>query len=266
LQSRAPASLDVHARVLRTTVLTMRPNPEGLRQARRDLELAIRLDPNYAPAWACLGLVKKMLIFGHHDPELSRQDLPQAIADVEHAIALDPLRANTWRVLSLTIESGKNPGAAVSAAERAVELGPGDPDNWVTLAGALQEVGRTQEAIGAFDKAISWNPQRPPLYALLGARLRYSVQDYEDAVRFARECIDRLPALGVCKAMWLSSLVRAGRAVEAEAAWPALLVATPSLRTYRMTPQDSPMSLSVDEDLNRLRKSNTSAVNDASGG
>ena len=112
LRNRAPASLDVHARVLRTIALIMATSPEGLRQARQELELAVRLDPNYAPAWAYLGLVKKKLIFGHHDPGLSRQDLPQAIADVKHAIALDPLRASSWRVLSLTIESGQNPSSS----------------------------------------------------------------------------------------------------------------------------------------------------------
>ena len=260
LRNRAPASLDAHARVLRTIALAMAMSPEGLRQARQELELAVRLDPNYAPAWACLGVVKKMLIFGHHDPGLSRQDLPQAIADVKHAIALDPLRADSWRMLSLTIDLGQNPESAVSAAERAIELGPGDPDNLFALANALHNAGRTQAAIEAFEKAISWSPLRPPQYAALAARLRYAVQDYENALRFARECMDRTPAMGVCKAIWLSSLLRTGHAVEAEAAWPALVAATPSLQTYRMTPKNTPMALSVDEDLNRLRKSNTSAM------
>ena len=231
LRKRAPASLDTHARVLRTIALIMAPSPEGLRQARQELELAVRLDPNYAPAWAYLGQVKTLLIYGHHDPGLSRQDLPQAIADIKHAIALDPLRASSWRVLSFAIDSGQNPESAVSAAERSIELGPGDPDNWVALATALHHAGRTQAAIEAFEKAISWSPLRPPQYTLLAARLRYSVQDYENALRFARECMDRIPAMGgFCKAVWLSSLIRTGHAVEAEAAWPLWLRPHPICR------------------------------------
>jgi hypothetical protein len=66
--------------------------------------------------------------------------------------------------------------------------------------------------------------------------------------------------MGFCKAVWLSSLIRTGHAVEAEAEWPALVAATPSLQTYRMTPRNTPMALSVDEDLDRLRKSNTRAM------
>ena len=260
LRNRAPASLDAHARVLRAIALTWAPSPEGLRQARRELEQAVGLDPNYAPAWAHLGAAKTLLIFGQHDPGLGRQDLPQVIADIEHAIALDPLLATSWRALSAAIDSSQNPEAAVSAAERSIELGPGDPDNWVALATALHHAGRTQAAIEAFEKAISWSPLRPPHYAIMATRLRYSVQDYDNALRFARECMDRTPALGVCKAVWLSSLIRTGHAVEAEAAWPALVAAAPSLQTYRMTPVNTPMALSVDEDLNRLRKSNTSAM------
>ncbi|WFU44803.1 winged helix-turn-helix domain-containing protein [Bradyrhizobium sp. CB82] len=260
LRSRAPASLDAHARVLRAIALTIAPSPEGLREARQELEQAVRLDPNYAPAWAHLGQAKTLLIFGHHDPGLGRQDLPQAIADIEHAIALDPLLASSWRVLSVAIDSSQNPEAAVSAAERATELGPGDPDNWLVFALAQHHAGRTQAAIEAFEKAISWSPLRPPQYAGVGARLRYSVQDYENAMRFARECMDRMPALGVCKAIWLSSLVRTGHAVEAESAWPTLVAAAPSLQAYRMTPHNTPMALSVDEDLDRLRKSNARAM------
>ncbi|HTO61182.1 MAG TPA: winged helix-turn-helix domain-containing protein [Bradyrhizobium sp.] len=260
LRSRSPASLDAHARVLRAIALTMAPSPEGLRQARQELEQAVRLDPNHATAWAHLGQAKTLLIFGHHDPGLGRQDLPQAIADIEHATKLDPLLASSWRVLSDAIDSSQTPEAAVTAAKRATELGPGDPDNWVALATALHHAGQTQAAIEAFEKAISWSPLRPPHYAVVAARLRYSVQDYENALRFARECMDRTPALGVCKAIWLSSLVRTGHAIEAEAAWPALVVAAPSLQAYRMTPHNTPMALSVDEDLDRLRKSSTRAM------
>ena len=253
LLSRTPASLDAHARVLRGIALTWVPSAEGLREARQELEEAIRLDPNYAPAWAHLGWAKTLLIFGHHDPSLGREDLSNAIADIKHAIALDPMLASSWRVLAASIDSSENPEEALSAAERATELGPGDPDNWVALAVTQHHADKSEAAIQTFEKALSWSPVRPPSYALVAARLRYSVQDYERALRSARECMDRTPALGVCKAIWLSSLIRTGHAAEAEAAWPALVASAPSLQTYRMTPHGTPMARLVDEDLDGLR-------------
>jgi DNA-binding winged helix-turn-helix (wHTH) protein/TolB-like protein/Tfp pilus assembly protein PilF len=260
LRNRAPASLDAHERVLRGIALTYAPSAEGLRQARQALEQAIRLDPNYAPAWAHLGWTKTLLIFGNHDPDLGREDLPQAIADIEHAIGLDPMLASSWRALSVAIDSSKNPEEAVRAAERAIELGPGDPDNWLALAITQHHAGRTEAALQSYDKAISWNPIRPPRYAVVAARLRYSVQDYHRALDSARECMDRTPAIGVCKAIWLSSLIRTGRAVEAEAAWPPLVAFAPSLQTYRMTPHGTLMARLVDEDLDRLRSSTNAAA------
>jgi tetratricopeptide (TPR) repeat protein len=158
LRNRAPASLDAHERVLRGIALTYAPSAEGLRQARQALEQAIRLDPNYAPAWAHLGWTKTLLIFGNHDPDLGREDLPQAIADIKHAIALDPMLASSWRALSLAIDSSKNPEEAVRAAERAIELGPGDPDNWLALAITQHHAGRTEAALQSYEKAIHGAP------------------------------------------------------------------------------------------------------------
>jgi len=260
LLTRAPASLDVHERVLRGIALAWTPSAEGLRQARQELEQAIRQDPNYAPAWAHLGWTKTLLIFGNHDPALGREHLPQAIADIEHAIALDPMLASAWRALSGAIDSSRSPEEAVRAAERAIELGPGDPDNWVALAIAQHHAGRTEAALQSYDKAISWSPIRPPHYALVAARLRYSVHDYDSALRSARECMDRTPAMGVCKAIWLSSLIRTGHAAEAESAWPQLVASAPILQTYRMTPHGSSMARLVDEDLDRLRSRTNAAA------
>jgi tetratricopeptide (TPR) repeat protein len=104
----------------------MRRVPRAYVRRGRRLNRRSGLDPNYAPAWAHLGWTKTLLIFGNHDPDLGREDLPQAIADIKHAIALDPMLASSWRALSLAIDSSKNPEEAVRAAERAIELGPGD--------------------------------------------------------------------------------------------------------------------------------------------
>ena len=49
--------------------------------------------------------------------------------------------------------------------------------------------------------------------------------------------MDRSPSLVVCKATSLLSLLRTGRAAEAEAAWPSLLAAAPLLQTYRSAPR-----------------------------
>ena len=107
--------------------------------------------------------------------------------------------------------------------------------------------------MGSVEKAISWSPLSPPVYAVVEARLRYTLQDHERALRRARECMDRAPALVVCKAIWLSSMIRSRHAAQAQAAWPSLVAAAPWLQSYRMTPLGTPAAKAVDEDLDHLK-------------
>ena len=255
--TRGPASLDAHALTLHGIALAQqRVSGDSLRQARLELEQATRLDPGYAPAWAHLGLLKTLLITSRNDAQLGPEDHPQAIAEIRRAIVLDPSLASSWRLLSFAIDSGQHAEEAVQAAERAVELGPGEPDNWLALGLAQYHARRTDAALRNVEKAISWNRGlRPPVYAVVEARVRYAVQDYEHALRSARDCMERVPALVVCKAIWLSSQVRAGHAAQAEAAWPRLVTAAPWLQSYQYAPRGTPEARAIDEDLERLRGS-----------
>jgi len=253
--SRAPASLDAHALALHGIALAQqRGSSDGLRQARRELEQATALDPGYAPAWAHLGLVKTLLIFSRNDPSLGLQDHAQALDEIRHAIALDPSLASSWQLLSVAIDSTEHPAEAVQAAERAVHLAPGDPDNFVALSLAQYHAGQLDAALQNFEKAVSWNRGlRPPSYSVVEARLRYALRDYENALRSAHDCMERVPAIAVCKAIWLSSQIRAGHTGEAEAAWPRLVATTPRLESYRYAPRGTQEAREIDQDLDRLR-------------
>jgi len=100
---------------------------------------------------------------------------------------------------------------------------------------------------------LSWNPMRPAYYPAIHARVAYAAGRYDDARGSAYECMGRAPAAVVCKALWLSSLMRLGRAAEAHAAWPGLLSATPALRDLRVDLR------AADDDLAVLRGSITAA-------
>ena len=253
--SRAPASLDAHALALHGIALVQqRVSADALRQARRELEQATALDPGYAPAWAHLGFAKTLLIFSRNDPSLSLQDHAQAIGEIRQAIALDPSVASSWRLLSVAIDSTEHPEEAVQAAEHAVHLAPGDPDNLVALSLAQYHAGQLDAALQNFEKAVSWNRGlRPPSYSVVEARLRYALHDYENALRSARACMERVPAIAVCKAIWLSSQLRAGHTGEAEAAWPRLVATTPWLESYRYAPRGTQAAREIDQDLDHLR-------------
>jgi DNA-binding winged helix-turn-helix (wHTH) protein/TolB-like protein len=250
----APASLDSHALALHGIALARDPfSREDIRRARLELERATQLDPNFAPAWAHLGMIKTLQLFWRGDEEARRRELPEAIADIRRAIALDPSLATSWRLLSYAIDSSEDAQGVLHAAERAVELGPGDPDNWLALGLAQYYSRNTEAGLRNVEKAVSWHRMQPALYSIIEARLRYAVSDYERAALRARECMERASAVVSCKAIWLSSQMRLGQAAEAEAAWPQLVSATPSLPAYRYAPRGSPEGQRLEEDLARLR-------------
>jgi DNA-binding winged helix-turn-helix (wHTH) protein/TolB-like protein len=251
--SGAPASLDVYGRVLRGIALKHRLTPDSLRRSRLELEEATRLDPRYGPAWLYLGWVKAIAITNRSDPTLGPGDLPQALGEVRRAIELDPAMPAGWQGLAVVLVHSGRYGEAVSAAERAVSAGPGDPDNWLFLGWALEHAGRPIEGLAHVDKALSWNPMRPAYYPAIHARVAYAAGRYDDARGSAYECMARAPAVGACKALWLSSLMRLGRAAEAHAAWPGMLGATPALRDLRVDLR------AADNDLAALRQSSGEA-------
>jgi len=111
------------------SALTIRARvPEGPFAKRgRKLEQAVRLDPNYGPPRGRTSdRRRQLLIFGHHDPGLGRQDL--AAGDRRHRgtrLALDPPACQPrGECCPSQSTRARNPEAAVSAAERATELGP----------------------------------------------------------------------------------------------------------------------------------------------
>jgi tetratricopeptide (TPR) repeat protein len=145
--------------------------------ARRDLDRAIQIDPDYIPArmdraWA--------LYYS--------QDLAGALADVDHVIALDSKNSEAVRLRALAYagqgqapEAKRDFDAAVAAApedtnilrdraeflvrqadyagaladaDRLVELDGAEPQ-WHGLRGfALHALGRDDQALAAFDKAL----------------------------------------------------------------------------------------------------------------
>ena len=150
----------------------------------------------------------------------------------------------------------------MSAAERAIELRPWRSGQFVrprrlhcTMPGEPKQRLKSlkRRSRGA---RYAQRTTRP-----LAARLRYSVQDYENCAAFcARMLWIEIPAMGgFCKAVWLSSTYSYRPCRRGGGGLARLVAATPNLQTYQMTPRNTPMALSVDEDLNRLRKSNTPA-------
>jgi serine/threonine protein kinase len=136
----------------------------NLRTATRDsltsaillFEQAIALDPNYASAWAHIGLAYSM-----HGQFLSLPALlVKANAALERALQLDPVNIYALAgIAGVRLAEGRN-DEAIAAASRAVDLEPTNLGARSTLARALWiGKGLFDEGIAALELARAHNPE-----------------------------------------------------------------------------------------------------------
>jgi eukaryotic-like serine/threonine-protein kinase len=223
---------------------------------------AIKLDANYAPAWALRSaLLSNMAFDGFID---TSEGVRRARADAEHAIALDPRSAPGYLALAsvrldydfdwngaeaaLNKAAALQPGsvdlldsqadleeargrldAAVELRKRTVALDPLCSYCYLYLGGDLSETGRYDEANTALQKALDLDPQQGFVHFERGQILLARGRPQEALVEMQQETNDGLKLAG--KAMAYHSL---GRQQASEAALKELITTHGSGAAYNV--------------------------------
>ena len=140
--------------------MTRLREPEKLVKALGLLQRAVKLDPNYAPAWTELALVTQLShYYGREDESDALAYRPEIVRQAEHAIALAPQFARGHAVLGTLLSSysadrGRQ-RRGKAELEQSVNLDPNDAEAWYWLhnlrvrdldfQGALAAIRRTAE-------------------------------------------------------------------------------------------------------------------------
>src|SRR5262249_35472078 len=162
LVRKATDNLEAYDYFLRGREHFNRLTQETNAQARQMFEKALALDPQYAEAYAFLGLTyeREWGFQWSQDPQTLERELVLA----QQAVALDdslPMAHNTLGRVSMW---KKQHDQAITEAERAIALDPNDADGYWLLGAILDFAGRPEEAIGLIEKAMRLNPHYPPVY------------------------------------------------------------------------------------------------------
>jgi adenylate cyclase len=203
-------------------------------EARRLIDRALELDPNYATAWFSLGgyyfheaesgtryeneadqdatldsAVKCATKAVELDPsladaygllglcQLSKEDYDLAVATTEKAIALAPNQAENLAMASLVLNKSGKPERALELIKSAMRLCPIYPAWYLSvLAKAYRSLGRNESAAGAFEVSLARNPDDITDWVGLAATLG-ELARAEDAKRAVAEILRLHPDFSI---------------------------------------------------------------------
>ncbi len=137
---------------------------EGHARAREQVERALALDPDYAPALVLRGALETAAHSLGWDPRPER--IASAREWIGRGLARDPYSPLAYAALAMAALADGRGDEGLEAARRAVELAPNSDVNQAMLAVSLIEARRPLEALRALDRALRLNPRRPELYWL----------------------------------------------------------------------------------------------------
>jgi TolB-like protein/cytochrome c-type biogenesis protein CcmH/NrfG len=159
-----PLAYDAYLRGLGLLAERKYIDTEGNAAAQATFEEAIRLDPDYAQAYAGLSWAKWLYIASIRSDSSENEvfDLAEkSLALNDNALARRTLAKKYFAPLGLYGTINKSADLAVVELEAAKRLQPNDPDVLADLATALSFAGRPGDALTLIKKAMELNPSHP---------------------------------------------------------------------------------------------------------
>jgi len=152
----------------------------------RDMEEAVRLDPDFARGYAQLGWLKIMKRYTEFNVREGARLLEEARQDAERAILLDPNLIKAYSVLAFVAFERHQWEEWERLDRKAISFPEAKSGEFLNFADRLGRLGRFQEAYDLIDRAIALDPVRTynREYALY---YRIVGGDYKKAIALAED-------------------------------------------------------------------------------
>ncbi|MBC7942156.1 MAG: winged helix-turn-helix domain-containing protein [Chitinophagaceae bacterium] len=213
--AQPPKTLDTYVLVAHGRAMLRRYDAQGMRESRRLLEQALAADPDYAPAWAYLGITNTVDIGLRLTGEWDKARIGEVLTQIRRAIALQPDLPIAYVALSQAQSRAGNLDAALAAAEQACQLSPNDADCFYILGAAQLQLGQAEPALRNLEQAMNRNPVPPAYLPAFYATALWANRRFEEAIRVTDDCLARAPDFWRCHHDRIAALVELGRLPEA---------------------------------------------------
>ena len=226
-----PKTLDVYALTARGMAKMTQYSAIGLRESRELYGQALKIDPNYAPAWAFLGIANTIDVGLHLTGEWDENRVGEVLAQIRRAIALQPDLPLAHHALSQALALGNDFEGALSAAKRSCELSPNDAGCYYSLGKAQLELGEVEPAVQNLRQAVDRDPLSPAYLPAFYATALWGGRRLEEAVNVADDCLAKAPDFWRCRQDRIAALFELGRLAEAREEAARLLTRMPTMTT-----------------------------------
>jgi adenylate cyclase len=220
-------NLEAYDYFLRGIEYCCRFTKEANAQGRQMWEKAVELDPQYAEAYAWLGLAYWQAWFFQWSPD--PQNLERAFALEQKALALDDSLPTTHFQLSNLYLSKKQYDQALAEAERAIALDPNYADAYWVMGNILNFVGRPQETFGVMEKALRLNPHYPAWYSATLGTAYWLTGRTKEVIAVCKQAIARNPNYRPAHGTLAAVYSELGREAEARAEVAEMLRISPNI-------------------------------------
>lgn len=184
-------NLEAYDFYLKGSAYFSRTTKDAIAQARQMYQKAIDLDPDYADAYAALGVsywVEWIWQFTQDSNVLI-----QANELIQKALALDDASPSAYMVLGFLQALKKNYAQALESVRKGIALDPNNPDAYLLMGFFLTVSGKAEEAITHIKKAMRLNPHYPFIYAFRLGMAYHFTNRYDEAISEYKKSITLNP-------------------------------------------------------------------------
>jgi adenylate cyclase len=190
--AKGAKNIDAFIKYLQAVDLWTRLTKEANAQAKKLLEEAIALDPEYPGPY--IGLAKTfgmdVLLGTTESPDRS---LARAFELAQKAISLDDSNGAAYSILSFLYGMKRQYDKAIAESEHAVSLDPNSAESFLRLAIMLTWAGRAEEALPYMHNALRLNPFPSSNYFANLAAIYHESGHYEKAIEASKKALQGEP-------------------------------------------------------------------------
>jgi adenylate cyclase len=187
---KTPANMAAYECVLAAKVLHHRSNRTDIVEAKKLIDRALELDPDYAHAYAWRGcILAQTWVYGWCEDQDATW--AEVAVSLEKAFSLDQNDSDVHRVLAAIGISRDDLTKARYHQERALELNPNYDLVVVQMGELLTWLGNPEEGIEWIRKAMRLNPHHPERFWSHLGKAHFTARQYTEAI----EAFMRLSAM-----------------------------------------------------------------------